>query len=291
MFGIDDALLLSAGTSIVGGLLNKKKGGGSPAQTDVVTMPQYSFTEPRLKLASDFISSNLQRVSEGKFPAYYDAASPYIKSSLQRPLDQTYFGTAGNRSTSSTNVALQASAALGTGARAGTAQVNKAMQRYEDASKAIDEFIQKTGVDITQQSVGQMLTASNQMPKGPDAQVVSYGGQAPPQQNGITDALSSIAGSIPWLTGKQGANNPLSLAMQPMAGMAAGYGASGSGSSGASGSWGDASSSWGSTPAPTSFSSFISSATQGLPGMAAGYGMQMGQQIPAYLKQLLGMKG
>ena len=66
------------------GLSALSKGGKKKTSgPSVVTMPEYSFTEPRLKLTSDFISQNIERMMEGKYPAYYEEATPHIRRSMQ----------------------------------------------------------------------------------------------------------------------------------------------------------------------------------------------------------------
>lgn len=196
-------MLISSGLSAgAGWLANKtrKSQPGSGGGYDVVNLPQYSFTEPRLRLISDFVSDNLTRIGQGKRPAYYDAAVPYIRENLERPLRTTFFGRPGER-TGTLQAAQEVSAALGVGPRASMAATNKALARYEDASKQIDEFIEKTGVDVTQESLRTSIYAGLSIPKGPDAQVVSYGGYAPQQTAGIGDYLASLAGDIPYLYG------------------------------------------------------------------------------------------
>lgn len=196
-FGWDDAIMLGLSAFSASGIGKGKTTQGEPGGFAVA--PQYSFTEPRLRLASDFISDNLQSMQEGKFPAYYQNAMPTIRGGLNRANQQAFFGQPGQR-VGSVQAGMQAGAAMGIGPKSGMANTNKALQRYEQASQQIEEFLQSKGVDITQQSMATMLNASNQMPKGPD--YIQYGSTQGTYQPGWGDQLSSIAGSLPYLSGE-----------------------------------------------------------------------------------------
>lgn len=185
--------LASAGMGLLGNS-SRKSSPGSPSQ--VVTMPQYSFTEPRLRLMSDFVSDNISRAGRGEAPAYFDRAVPAMRAGLERGVQTTYFGRPGDR-TGSVQAALEAGSIAGTGPKPGSSMVNKALQRYEEAGKQIEEYISNARMNATQTSIGTSLQAGIQMPKGPDAQIIGgYGAQT---TGGGVDALTSIAQNLPWL--------------------------------------------------------------------------------------------
>jgi len=162
----------------------------------IVELPQYSFTEPRLRLISDTVSDMISRISRGEAPAYYERALPSIKSGMERGLQTTFFGRPGDR-TGSVQAAMEAGAISGTGPRPGTSGVNKVLARYEEGGKAIDEYLAKLGVDVTSDAYRTSLYAGLQIPQGP--QTAQFSGYAPQQTGGIADSLTSIAGGIPWL--------------------------------------------------------------------------------------------
>jgi hypothetical protein len=182
--------LLNAGA----GYLGNKSRKTTPGQAGGWQVaPQYSFTEPRRRLMSDFVSDNITRAGRGEAPAYFDRAEPMMRRGLERGVQNTYFGRPGDR-TGSVQGALEAGALAGTGSRPGTANVNKALQRYEEAGLGIEEFISKERMRSTEDSVKMSLYASNQMAAGPAAQYVS--GQGPQTSEGSMPWLSEIAGMM-----------------------------------------------------------------------------------------------
>lgn len=186
--------LLSAGAGLLGSS-TRKSTPGSGGQ--VMVAPQYSFTEPRLRLTSDFISDNLSRMQRGEAPAYFDRAVPAIRSSMQQGVDTTYFGRKGDRTAPGTvNAALTAGALAGTGARPGLSGVNKTLTRYEEASNAIEDTIAKMRMEETSKAYGTNLYASAQLPKGPDYFVTP--GYGPQTTEGAAPWLSAIAGGLAY---------------------------------------------------------------------------------------------
>lgn len=191
------ATLASAG---IGSLLNKKKGVSGVTGPQVVTLPQYSFTEPRLKLTSDFISSNLQNLSEGKFPTYYQNAMPTLRKNMSQGLRDTYFGSQGMQGPGVLQQVRDTGAALGTGAKAVVARENKALFDYASKETQIDEYLVKLGVDIAQNDARTFSQLSIGMPQGPSSVVVPGQGYNIPQApDYLGQAINTISGSLPYL--------------------------------------------------------------------------------------------
>jgi hypothetical protein len=157
--------------------------------------PQYSFTEPRLQLTNDFITQNLQRLQEGKYPVYYENALPTIRGNLARPLQETYYGRRGERSGLLQN-AYEVGSITGLGPSQTAGLVNKQLLDYATKEKQIDEYLTKLGVDIMQSDSINFMNASMAMPKGPDATWVEPGylGQVNPgsQSAGFGGILGSV---------------------------------------------------------------------------------------------------
>lgn len=181
---------LSAGLGFLGNSQRK----GSPGSGGTIAYPQqYSFTEPRMRLLSDFVSDNISRAGRGQAPAYFDRAVPDMRAGLERGVQTTYFGRPGDR-TGSVQAALEAGSIAGTGPKPGSSMVNKALQRYEDAGKQIEEYISNARMNATQTSIGQSLQAGIAMPKGPDAMAFpGYGAQT---TGGGVDSMAGLAGAL-----------------------------------------------------------------------------------------------
>lgn len=195
-----DPMTISALASAGASLFNKKKGVSGVTGPQVVTLPQYSFTEPRLKLTSDFISGNLQNLSEGKFPTYYQNAMPTLKKNMSTALRDTYFGSQGMQGPGILQQVRDTGAALGTGAKAVVARENKALYDYAAKETQIDEYLVKLGVDIAQNDARTFTQLSIGMPQGPSAVVLGGQGYNVPQApDYLGQAINTISGALPYL--------------------------------------------------------------------------------------------
>lgn len=203
--------LFAGGGALASKFGSKNKGTPGGVQgPQVITMPQYSFTEPRLNLTSDFITQNLQNMMEGKLPAYYEAARPKMREAAGRDLKETYFGRPGERA-GLTQMAQEVGASSGLGPKGTQAQVSKQFKDYSRKEQQIDEFLTQLGVDVAREGAMAFPQMSTGMPAGPQSTVIgpyAYGGNEQPSQLG--GFLGQIAGSLPSLM-KQGGEgeNPI----------------------------------------------------------------------------------
>ena len=190
--------MIGAAGSIGAGYLGNKTRQTSPGTPGgYMVAPQYSFTEPRLRLMSDFASDNITRAGRGEAPAYFERGVGKMRQGLERGVQTTYFGRAGDR-TGSVQAGLEAGAIAGTGSRPGTANVNKALQRYEEAGLSIEEFIAKECMRSTEESIKTSMYYGSQIPGGPESQYITgYPAQ-------------TTEGSMPWLSSMASmvGNNP-----------------------------------------------------------------------------------
>jgi len=210
------AIAASVGGALAGagasyGLSQLGGGGeGSSAGYNVQTMPQYSFTEPRLKLASDYVSQNISRMAEGKYPSYWDKLSPLIKGGLQSDLYRTYYGQPGNR-TGSIQDAMSIGAMTGLKGKAAGAPANKQLMDYNNKSSSIDQYMASLGLNVMQQGEQTYLQGATSIPTGPNAQIVpwqnsgtsgmDYSGVGSAVGGGVEDMLSA------WLKKPTGTSN------------------------------------------------------------------------------------
>lgn len=162
-------------------------GGGSQGGYEVVTMPQYDFTEPRLRLISDFLSQQIGGLQQGQIPPWiksmfvgeggdlgkYGAGS--IGAGLERQLQNTQFGLPGQRYGVIPSL-LSTAAITGAGGATANRMVERASQNYSEQAKRIDEFISEQMYTGAQDTLGKSLAYGTGMPKGPDSQIVQYGG-------------------------------------------------------------------------------------------------------------------
>ena len=191
-------------TLMASSAMNMFGGGDSGMEQgyDIVTMPQYSFTEPRLRLVSDYLTQNIQRMAEGKFPVWWDKLSPIIKEGLMRNLQETYYGKPGERETGLIQQPFETAAIKDLGPKTAWAGARKVTSEYADKAKAIDEYMASLGVDIMSQGEGRYLTGGIQMPKGPDAAIVNrmggvYGTQGTPWLDLMGSSMEML-GSTDW---------------------------------------------------------------------------------------------
>lgn len=184
---------LSAYNTFAGG----GDGGGGYISPGYIELPEYSHTRPRLQATSDFLVNNINRMNAGEMPEYFQRALPTLRESMSRPLYETYYGTPGER-TGVLQGAMEAGAATGLGHSQTIANVNKALYKYAAEEKAIDEYLTKLGVDITQQAAMTMPQLAMQMPQGP--QVYAWGPM------GVGSVSGGSSGSMEGF-GKMLANN------------------------------------------------------------------------------------
>jgi hypothetical protein len=189
MFGPWGAAL-GAGAGLLGG---KKKTQDVPWGM-VVEHPQYSFTEPRMQLTSDFLSQNLNRLNSGQQSAYMQAAMPQMRSLMSDPLREQYYGRSGERGGVLADTAAMG-AATGLGPRATAAYTQKALRDYTTKEGAIDQYLTQLGVNVQQQDAYNFANMSMQMPRGPEVSVVGAPAAAyqQPQYPDYTGMMSQMA--------------------------------------------------------------------------------------------------
>ena len=206
------AMLAAGGLSAAGslgaaGIAAANQPGGMEQGYDVVTMPQYSFTEPRLRLASDYLTQNINRMSQGQYPAWYDKASPVMREGMMRGLNQATYGKPGQRQ-GTMQQASDMGAITGIGPKATWAQGQKVMSDYMDKSKQIDEYLTSLGVNIMQGEEQTYLQGMLNMPKGPDSTVVNkMGGAYGNQQGSPWQSLGQNLAGQDWSKIFQGGSN------------------------------------------------------------------------------------
>lgn len=196
---------MSGGIGALGSWLGNKgnKGKSGVTAPQAVTMPQYSFTEPRMQLTSDFLSQQMQSMSEGKYPQWYEKAMPYMRQGMQRGAKEWAYGGP-MTGPGAYEEARSAGAATGVGPKATMAGTSKVSDKYSQMTSAIDEFIYGKGADITAQGSYMYPQISAGMPQGPSAQIM--GGQpynVPQSPNYAGQAISQMGAAMPWLMGGQ----------------------------------------------------------------------------------------
>lgn len=179
----------------------KAKGGYTPYQ--LIHLPQYSRTEPRLGLQSDMLTDlfNQQRkyLETGELPPYLRRGSEASRSMLEEPLYKTYFGRPGER-TGAITAAGETGALSGLGPKSLFAQTSKKLQDYEESSKQIDNFLFGYAMEEMYRRFAEAGQQSISMPSGPP--VMGAGGQAyniPAEPNYLAEGLGSMGQAMPWL--------------------------------------------------------------------------------------------
>jgi hypothetical protein len=205
----------------LGSMFGGEKGQKLQQGYDVVNLPQYSFTEPRLRLASDYLTQNIGRMSQGEFPVWWDKASPILRQGLSRANQQNYYGIPGVRQ-GGMNSALEAGAITGLGAGQAFKGSRPLTQAYMDKENEIDEYLTGLGVNIMQSAEPMYLQAMGNLPKGPDSVVSNLmGGVSSPAANNMGDlgnSLAKMAGQG-WFNQPSGQGQTGSIFNAPASGM------------------------------------------------------------------------
>ena len=291
---------ISAGLGYLGNSMNKGQAGQQPG---IYNMPQYSFTEPRLRQISDFVSDNISRAGRGLGPRYFDTAAPKMRREQERALRTTYYGRPGERGTGLSAQAEEMGAVTGLGPKAVSAQLRKVSDRYAEGSQAIEEFMAKERMRTTEESIKLSTYAGIQMPKGPDALVAGgYNATGPSESPDYGSMMSAFTDMMsPNANNNNGIVDDSIQSLQDMLSgnlpgpMDAWTGGNGRGASG----------SWENTPAANRYSNSITpfkagataggyglpSMYQGLAqfstGLGTGVGQYVGQQLPAWVQSFL----
>lgn len=193
---MDPLTIAMLGTSIFGAVNAGKQKGQAGGGGGIYVHPEYSWTQPQLKAIADHNIQTISSIDQGGEPLYWSRAKKKIQAGLDRGVQQTFFGTQGYRQ-GSVQAGLEASSALGVGPKAGAANVNRTLQRYEDANKAIDEFIAKTGVDVTQDALKTSIYSGIQAPRGPEVTAYGgYGATAAPGNDWMASVGSGLASTL-----------------------------------------------------------------------------------------------
>ena len=191
---IGGSALVGAGASMYSA--DKMGDGGGYEGGGVVTMPQYEFTEPRLKLTSDFYSDQIQNLISGQAPPYLQQYLPKVKAGMKRELQQSYLGRPGERR-GAIELAREAGAASGLGPKGQVARSEKQIRDYMDKSSAIDEYMAGLEMGMVQDAAKTFPYYSQMMPTGPNAQV-TQAQQIPQRPDYTGQTIGNIMGAVPW---------------------------------------------------------------------------------------------
>ena len=184
---------------------SSKRGKGATGMTapQVVTMPQYSFTQPRLEQTSDFLSQQMQNLQEGRYPQWYEKGVPSMRRGLQRGAGEWAYGGP-LTGPGAYGEARAAGSATGVGPRATMAGTSKVSEKYANMQAAIDEFIAKTGIDISRETAKNAPYLSAMMPQGPSSQVIGgMGYNIPESPDYMGQSLQQMGQYLPYLMGGQ----------------------------------------------------------------------------------------
>ena len=161
------AAIGAAGISAGAGYLSSSSRKSTPGSAGQMIMaPQWRGTEDMFNAMQSSVTDTISRHEQGLAPRSFDKYAPYLRQNLERGVQTTYYGRPGDR-TGSIQAAHEAGAQSGTGSKPGTANVNRVLQRYEEASLGIDEEIEKFRFETTQREYGTAMMAGIQMPQGP----------------------------------------------------------------------------------------------------------------------------
>lgn len=210
--------------SLFGGMFGGRSTPGQGPGYDIVPLPQYGFTEPRLGLTSDFLSGEIERIMRGDLPGWYEGIEGTLREQGRRGLKETYMGVPGlSPGILERQKSFDVSRGLGKGAAA-TRGYGAQLDRWAQGEKQIEEELMKMGAAAQEKGAYEFPRLSMMMPKGPDTAVLGpYGGQAP-QMSEWDKIMGSLAGAAPWMS-QQAPAFDLGAMFSGKAGAGAGAGA------------------------------------------------------------------
>jgi hypothetical protein len=197
MFGVDDLALalgiaaLTSGAGVAGAAMNKNKGKSQPGGAQWLQNPQYSFTEPRMELTSDYVTKGIQALSEGKPPTWWQAYEPVERKKRQKSLYEQYYG--GGFGPGVLETQQSTDIAAGRRGAGGGSNYAKQLQQYSMGLQDIEDLLTQGGAGAMQTAEQSYIPWSANMPTGPSGQWMTYAGQTTPYQ---PSALESIAGGV-----------------------------------------------------------------------------------------------
>lgn len=168
---------------------------GTPGGVGTWQAPQYSWTEPSLKLLSDYSTRGLQQVQEGRYPDWFSNLMPQLKEGLKRGEYESVFGIPGQR-TGQMQAATEVGAMGGVGPKALTAQTNKVLLDWKKRNRSIDEYLAAMGMDVMQNAEQRYMEAIRTAPSGPNAQPYTYAGT--PGSTQWSDTVKQFTSAMPW---------------------------------------------------------------------------------------------
>lgn len=188
------AVLGGAGYLGYKGLKGDKGKQAEPGGWNWLQSPQYSFTEPRYRLASDVMMQEMERMQAGELPQWYSGISPILRREMKEsmlPQVQAYDVARGR----------------GRGGAAG--------QRYAEQVRAIDEYIAKLGYGAQRETMGMLPSFATGVPAGPTGQWGAYG-SSPYQPTGMEQMMGAFGQVAPWMMmGQMGRQQPTTTTMLP----------------------------------------------------------------------------
>lgn len=176
--------------ALAGGL--KKKREESVPWGQVVTHPQYDFTEGRLRTASDFLEGSIAALGRGEEMPWISNYMPGIEAGMKKQLRDRYFGS-GNQP-GEFNIAQQSASIGGLGAGAAQAQVSKSLQDWQNRSAAIDTEITNLRSGMQSQAAMSFPQMAGAMPRGPEVSVVGAGGGGSAGASGMAGGMGATSG-------------------------------------------------------------------------------------------------
>jgi hypothetical protein len=171
---------------------------GQPGGAQFVQAPQYSFTEPNLRLVSDFAAGNLQRLQAGQLPVFTQALGDIQRQQGLEQLHRRFFGGPGTfgQAVLPTQMATDVARGLGRGATAGR-NIAGQLAKYGQLSSDIDKFIAQQQFGQATQAMATLPQTLMGIPQGPAGQFFQYG-PTPYQPSFFEQAAQGIGGLLPF---------------------------------------------------------------------------------------------
>jgi hypothetical protein len=188
----------------IGGGIGGMFGGGNEAGAQWLQNPQYSFTEPRMQLTSDYVSKGLQALQEGKPPTWFSNWEPIERKKRMGSLYQQYYGGQDAYGRDTFGPGLLATqvgqdVAAGRVGASGSSNYAKQLANYSGIAQAIDDYLSQLGSQAMETAEGRYLGTSLQIPEGPSGRWEGYEA-TPSAGQTIAGGIGSILPYMNWGT-------------------------------------------------------------------------------------------
>jgi len=161
---------------------------------DIVEMPEYPWARGNQEQVSQYYQNMLNELSRGEQPDYMKYLDPMAMNAKQN-LSETMYGTAGRPGTLRDTFGM--GSISGVGPKGAMSSGMSHVADYMTEGRKIDDFFNQIKANEMSRLSTTVPQQMSNMPRGPESQIVPYGGGGGQKSGGGFD-YGKVASSIPW---------------------------------------------------------------------------------------------